>query len=133
MEIIEVTCAVIIYKSKVLVTLRSESMPHPYKWEFPGGKVKVGESPEKCIKREINEELGVKIRVEQLLPSVKHTYSDSQIKLMPFICTIAEGSINLSEHDDYKWIEIDHLRELDWLEADLKILDTLEQYLQSTA
>ena len=64
---IEVACAIIIEKEKVLVTQRSESMPHALKWEFPGGKVKEGETPESCIGREIKEELGLEIRVDRLL------------------------------------------------------------------
>ena len=56
----EVTCAIIIKAERVLITQRSENMPHPLKWEFPGGKVKAGESPGYCIKREIFEELGLK-------------------------------------------------------------------------
>ncbi len=114
---------------RVLVTQRSEQMPHPLKWEFPGGKVKEGESPEFCIKREIHEELGLKITVKQLLPSVKHTYDTQTIKLIPFICSVKEGEISLSEHKTFRWIPQEDLRALDWLDADVLVVRELKKRL----
>lgn len=118
----EVTCAIIIKEDRVLITQRSENMPHPLKWEFPGGKVKEGESPEHCIKREIFEELGLKVVVKQLLPSVKHAYNTHSIELIPFICIVDEGKISLTEHRSYRWIPVEELESVDWLEADLDVV-----------
>lgn len=115
---IEVACAIIIHKGRVLITQRSEVMPHPLKWEFPGGKLKTGETPEYCIRREIREELGIEIKVEQLLPAVKHTYDTHKIKLIPFICSIHEGAILLSEHKSYRWVKVNELDTADWVDAD---------------
>ena len=125
----EVTCAIIIEKERVLVTQRSEEMPHPLKWEFPGGKVKEGESPEYCIKREIQEELGLRVVVKQLLPSVKHTYGTRTIKLIPFICSREEGRISLSEHKSFRWIPIEEVEEVDWLDADAEVVRVLKERL----
>lgn len=125
----EVTCAIIIEKERVLVTQRSEEMPHPLKWEFPGGKVKEGESPEYCIKREIQEELGLKVTVKQLLPSVKHTYGTRTIKLIPFICSREEGRISLSERKSFRWISIEEVEEVDWLDADVEVVRVLKERL----
>lgn len=124
---IEVTCAIIIHEGKVLVTQRSADMPHPFKWEFPGGKLKTGESPEKCINREIREELGISIRAEQLMPSVLHNYDYNSIKLIPFICSYHGGNIVLKEHRSYRWVDISKLDTLDWLEADIKIVNRLDR------
>ena len=124
----EVTCAIIMDGEMVLATQRSYFMPHPYKWEFPGGKLKPGETPEACIIREIREELGVKIDVIQLLPSVKHIDSEHAIKLIPFMCTIREGEISLTEHRMYRWVHRSQLEQLDWLEADVEVLDLLNRY-----
>jgi len=101
-------------------------MPHPGKWEFPGGKLKTGESPEKCIRREISEELGVTVLVDSLLPSVLHSYSNGAIRLIPFICSIEEDEIRLTEHSACKWYTLDELAELDLLEADRRILPLLK-------
>ena len=121
----EVTCAIIVREERVLITQRSESMPHPLKWEFPGGKVKEGESPEHCIKREIFEELGLKVVVKQSLPAVEHVYNTHSIKLIPFICHLDEGKIVLSEHRSYRWIHKEELESVDWLEADLDVVRIL--------
>ncbi len=128
LPLIEVSCALIMDGDRVLVTQRSELMPHPLKWEFPGGKLKAGETPEGCIVREIREELDVEISVIQLLPSVKHEYSDSAIKLIPFVCTIRKGEIHLSQHRTYRWVHDSELDEIDWLEADVEVLALLRKY-----
>ena len=124
----EVSCAIILDGEMVLATQRSYFMPHPYKWEFPGGKLKPGETPEACIIREIREELGVEISVIQLLPSVKHTDNDTAIKLIPFICTIRKGEISLTEHRLYRWVHRSQLKEIDWLEADLEVVELINRY-----
>jgi 8-oxo-dGTP diphosphatase len=125
--VIEVTCAIITDGERVLVTQRSESMPHPLKWEFPGGKLKTGETPENCIIREIREELGVEISVKQLLPSVKHAYAQNSVKLIPFICRIESGTIRLSEHRSYRWVHRFDLEAMDWLDADLEVVALLSR------
>lgn len=124
---IEVTCALIMDGEQVLVTQRSEQMPHPWKWEFPGGKLKSGETPERCIVREIKEELGIEISPWELLPSVKHSYGREMIKLIPFICRWEDGEIQLSEHSSYRWVSINDLDSLDWLEADLEVIKLLKE------
>ena len=124
----EVSCAIILDGEMVLATQRSYFMPHPYKWEFPGGKLKPGETPEACIIREIREELGVEISVIQLLPSVRHRYSDSDIKLIPFVCSIKEGEIDLSEHKSYRWVHRSELSRVDWLEADIEVMALIDRY-----
>jgi len=124
--VIEVTCAIITDGDRVLVTQRSESMPHPMKWEFPGGKLKPGETPENCIIREIREELGVEISVKQLLPSVKHVYAQNRVKLIPFICRIERGTIRLSEHRSYRWVHRSELEAMDWLDADVEVAALLK-------
>lgn len=124
----EVSCAVIMDGDRVLVTQRSEHMPHPLKWEFPGGKLLPGETPEGCIIREIREELDVEISVLQLLPSVRHRYPDADIKLIPFVCSITEGEIDLSEHRSYSWVNRSELDGIDWLEADIGVVALIDKY-----
>jgi len=126
--LIEVTCAIIMDGERILVTQRSPDMPHPLKWEFPGGKLLTGETPEACIIREIREELGVEITVKQLLPSVSFSYSDHTVKLIPFVCTILEREISLSEHSAYRWVKRSELEQFDWLEADVEVLELLSRY-----
>lgn len=124
---IEVTCAIIVEMNKVLATRRSETMPHPFKWEFPGGKLKAGESLEACIVREIREELGVEVEVNQKLRPVIHHYQEHSIKLIPFLCHIIDGVISLTEHQEYKWIASGKLGEVDWLEADIEVAEMVKK------
>jgi 8-oxo-dGTP diphosphatase len=91
-------------------------------WEFPGGKLKPGESPEKCIIREIREELHATISVDRLLPTVIHSYGDQVIKLIPFICKLKSGTPELQQHRDFRWIKRADVGKYKILEADLKII-----------
>jgi 8-oxo-dGTP diphosphatase len=99
-------------------------MSHPLKWEFPGGKVEEGEPHEECLKREIREELGLEIRIIKDLPSNIHQYSnDLVVKLIPFVCTIAGGSLTLTEHKQAIWMKKEQLHSLDWAEADIPVME----------
>ena len=124
---IEVSCALIMDGEHVLVTQRSEQMPHPLKWEFPGGKLLSGEMPENCIVREIREELGIEISVQELLPTVRHSYGREIVKLIPFVCWWVNGEIRLTEHSAFQWVHLSELELLDWLEADLEIVSLLKK------
>lgn len=122
----EVSCAIIIKGGRILLTQRSESMTHPLKWEFPGGKIKPGESPESCILREIKEELNAIIEVKQQLPSLIFDYGSGRIKLIPFICILHSETLTLEQHKAYSWIQKKDMRNFDMLDADLEILKTLK-------
>ncbi|MCK5794752.1 MAG: (deoxy)nucleoside triphosphate pyrophosphohydrolase [Anaerolineales bacterium] len=126
---VRVTCALIIEDGGVLVTQRSRQMPHPMKWEFPGGKVKEEEKPEACIRREIREELSIEVSVIEELSTVRHNYGSRSLELIPFICQHLDGVIELAEHHSYKWVSVDELDELDWLEADVEVVRLLKSHL----
>ena len=126
-EMTEVTCAVVVDRGFILVTQRGEQMDHPLKWEFPGGKVKEGETPEYCIRREILEELGLMVTARQLLPSVVHRYDTGEVRLIPFVCTIDGGTFFLREHRAFRWVVPGDLDKLDWLEADVEVVRNLKE------
>ena len=99
-------------------------MPHPLKWEFPGGKQEKGETLEGCLKREIKEELGLDITIREKLQASKHQYTNSkEICLHPFICTVLSGQLALKEHKQITWLPVIELPTLDWAEADIPILN----------
>ncbi len=126
---VRVTCALIIEEGGVLVTQRSRQMPHPMKWEFPGGKVKEEEKPEVGIRREIREELGIEVSVGKQLPTVRHNYGSEALELIPFICQHLEGVIELTEHHSFRWVPFEELDELDWLEADGEVAQMLKLHM----
>lgn len=121
---ITVCCAIIVKNKKILITKRSEKMRHPLKWEFPGGKLKKNEIYNDCIKREIKEELELKIQVIKELKEFYFKVQDiHNFKMIPLICKLVSGNINLVEHSDYKWCSINELYKLDLLPVDISILE----------
>lgn len=122
---INVTCAIIYFNDKILVTQRSKKMQLPLKWEFPGGKLEKNESEIECIKREIKEEININIDILKKLSNSVYDYGTFKINLIPFIANYISGEIILSEHRDYQLIEKSKLTDLDWAEADLPIVNEL--------
>ena len=120
---INVTCAIILNERKeIFAAQRSSTMQLPLKWEFPGGKVEEGETPQDCLQREIKEEFDITIEIVKQLPPNEHQYIDKTIKLFPFLCLWNTGEIYLKEHIDYKWLHPKNLLDLDWAEADIPIV-----------
>lgn len=119
---IQVTCAIIERDGLVLAAQRSAAMSMPHKWEFPGGKIDPGESPEECLRRELVEEMGVHVRVGASLPVSTHDYPTFTITLHPFICKIEAGEIALHEHAAVTWLPANVLHTLDWAEADVPVI-----------
>lgn len=131
---IHVTCAIIERDGLVLAAQRSAIMSMPYKWEFPGGKIDPGESPEECLRREISEELGIQIVVGGSLPAKTHDYPSFTITLYPFVSAIETGEIVLHEHAAIIWLPPDKLYTLDWAEADLPVIRSyLDAYAAATS
>jgi len=119
---IQVACALIISKGKVLVAQNRIDSDHPLQWEFPGGKLKPGETEEQCICREIKEELELDIYVVEKLKGVEHDYGIKQISLIPFVCSIESGVLKLNNHINIEWIEIGKLETVDFPEADKRLI-----------
>jgi 8-oxo-dGTP diphosphatase len=120
---IDVTCAIILFDDKILVTQRSEQMKLPLKWEFPGGKLEINESVEECIIREIKEEINIEVAITRKMSNSIFNYGDFKINLIPFVADYVSGKIILSEHRAYKLLEKTELLNLDWAEADIPILE----------
>lgn len=122
MKTIPVTCAIIYFDDKVLAVQRSETMKLPLKWEFAGGKIENGETEIDCIKREIFEELNIRIEVKDRLTPVIYQYPNFTIKLIPFTAEYLTGKLQLKEHNNYILATHNELVQLNWAEADLSIL-----------
>mgnify|MGYP002738619578 CR=1 FL=1 len=119
---LKVTCAIITIDGKILAVQRSRTMSMPMKWEFPGGKIEPAETEVECIKREIREELGIEIEVqERLTPSI-HQYPTFTIELIPYTAHYLSGDLKLKEHHNYVLMNCDELDRLDWAEADWAIV-----------
>ena len=129
---INVTCAIIRNdENEILVVQRGEATDHPFKWEFPGGKLAQDENEEECIIREINEELSMDIVICAKLTSVNHDYGHKKIRLIPFICDTLDVMPFLSEHIAYKWVEEKDLMTIDFSEADVFVAQSYLDKKQS--
>ena len=124
MKTIEVVAAIIVKGKKVFATQRGYG---EFKdgWEFPGGKIEQGESPEEALIREIREELDVDIKVGRLLETVEYDYPNFHLTMHCFICELLSEEIILKEHEDAKWLEEDELDSVDWLPADVSLIDKI--------
>jgi 8-oxo-dGTP diphosphatase len=98
-------------------------MSLPLKWEFPGGKIRDGEQPAECLKRELLEELGIEVVIARPLPQTTHHYPTSTVTLHTFVCTILRGELTLHEHAASRWLQPDELPALDWADADRPLLE----------
>lgn len=98
-------------------------------WEFPGGKLEPGETPQDCIVREIHEELATEIKAEKVLGVVEYDYPTFHLTMYCILCSVVSGSLQLLEHEDAKWLTKEMLYSVDWLPADVLILGEIEGLL----
>ncbi|MBT3256126.1 MAG: (deoxy)nucleoside triphosphate pyrophosphohydrolase [Deltaproteobacteria bacterium] len=119
---IHVSCAIIRKGDLTLAVQRNARMSLPLKWEFPGGKIEKNETPEECLRRELEEELALNVEVGEALKPMTHAYQAFTVVLHPFICGIRSGEIVLHEHAAFVWLSPSKLPELDWAEADRPVL-----------
>ena len=129
MQTIEVVAAIIIKEGQVFATQRGYGEFQGW-WEFPGGKMEAGESPQEELKREINEELDADIQVNELLETVEWDYPNFHLTMRCFICSLLSESIHLNEHEAATWLNLENLRSVKWLPADEILLDKIAEYLK---
>lgn len=124
---ITVACAIIISNQKILAVQRGKLMDMANYWEFPGGKLLPNEMPSNCIIREVEEELHIHIKPIEQLSTVYYKYPQKSIKLIPFICQQISGTLQLTEHQNYKWCSPQELQTLHWSAADIPVVKELLQ------
>jgi 8-oxo-dGTP diphosphatase len=127
MKHLDVVAAVVEIDNKYLCMQRGVAK-YPYtsfKFEFPGGKIEQGESPEEALRRELKEELAYPITVEKSLVTVDYRYPDFSITMQAFLCTAPSTNFIMKEHYSYRWLAIDELTQLDWAAADVLVVKRL--------
>lgn len=128
MKVIKVVAAIMIHNGRVFATQRGYG---EFKdgWEFPGGKVEPEETPQEALVREIKEELNSVIEVGELLDTVEYDYPDFHLSMDCFICKIIAGDLELKEHEDARWLTTETLDSVDWLPADLGLIQKIKKYI----
>jgi 8-oxo-dGTP diphosphatase len=126
---LHVACALIERDGLLLAAQRSAATSLPLKWEFPGGKIEAGESPEECLHRELQEEMAVSVVIGSALRSCTHHYPDFTVTLYPFVCQLVTAEIVLREHAAMRWLAPTEMLTLDWAAADLPVI---KNYLSIT-
>ena len=128
MKTIEVVAAIIRRGDSVFATQRGYGEWKDY-WEFPGGKVEAGESPEDALRREIREELETEIGVGHLIDTVEYDYPAFHLSMDCFWCEVVDGTIKLLEAEDSKWLTKDTLYDVQWLPADITLISKIEKMM----
>ena len=122
MKQIEVVAAIIRRGDKIFATQRGYGEWKDW-WEFPGGKMETGETPEEALVREIREELSAEISVDEYLCTVEYDYPGFHLTMHCYLCSLVTEALHLNEHEAAKWLEKDELDSVKWLPADFEVLE----------
>lgn len=128
MKTVRVVAAVIRKDNKIFATQRGYG---EFKdgWEFPGGKIEEGETPEQALAREIREELNTEIQVGKLIDTIEYDYPKFHLSMDCFWCEIMQGGLELKEHEAARWLSKEELYSVDWLPADVGVVEKIEEEL----
>ena len=125
MKTINVVAATTIKDHKIFATQRGYG-EFKNGWEFPGGKIETGETPQQALKREIKEELDADINVGELFDTIEYDYPNFHLSMKCFLCTLTSDQLVLKEHEAAKWLTRDNLDSVAWLPADVTIIEKLK-------
>ena len=124
---IEVVGAVLINEDRVFAAKRGPGKSMAGYWEFPGGKVEADETPEEALARELREELKIDVTVGEFIVTATHEAGTAVIELSTYLCTIIEGVPVLTEHEEFRWLPVSELSDVEWAPADIPTVELLRE------
>jgi 8-oxo-dGTP diphosphatase len=124
---IDVTAAILNNKDRLLIAQRKATGELPSKWEFPGGKIEPRETPEECLKREMEEEFDIDVTIGEYLGESIYHYDHGLIKLLAYRATWIAGELKMKDHQAIEWVKIDELSDYDFAPADILFVDKLRR------
>lgn len=128
MKTIEVVAAIMKQEDKIFAVQRGYGEFKGF-WEFPGGKMEAGETPQKALVREILEELDTKIEIKELIETVEYDYPQFHLMMHCFLCRVISGDLVLKEHEAARWLTKDTLSSVEWLPADILLMERLKELI----
>ena len=129
MKTIRVVAAVIRSENRIFATARGYG-EFKGQWEFPGGKIEAGETPEEALAREIKEELETEIKVGSLIHTIEYDYPTFHLSMDCFWCEIVNGDLVLKEAEDARWLTRDQLYDVMWLPADITLIEVIKEQMK---
>jgi 8-oxo-dGTP diphosphatase len=123
--LIRVTAAIIHEHNKILIAQRKRDSDLALKWELPGGKIEKNERPDECLQRELREEFGIETEILDFFSSNIHYYKHAKIELLVYRAKYISGEFNLNSHENCLWVDIKSLKDYDFAEADIPIVNKL--------
>lgn len=124
---IEVVGAVLINEDRVFAAKRGPGKSMAGYWEFPGGKVETDETPEEALARELREELKIDVTVGEFIVTATHKADTAIVELSTYLCTIIEGVPVLTEHEEFRWLPVSELSDVEWAPADIPTVELLRE------
>ena len=128
MKTVRVAAAVIRDHNRIFATARGYGA-FKGKWEFPGGKIETGETSQEALKREIREELATEIEVGELIDTIEYDYPDFHLTMECFWGKVVNGELELKEHEAAKWLTRENLYSVEWLPADVQLIEKIKEKL----
>lgn len=124
---IPVAAGIIFKADHILIAKRAHNKSQAGLWEFPGGKIELGETPEQCLVRELREELGIVVKVNHFIMENIHHYNEISIELQAFHCHYLSGEIELNAHDEVQWVRLEELTDFIFAPADVPFITYLQR------